>query len=33
MAFESGGVECDRVRIVVTSHFGPGAALAEVRVE
>ncbi len=28
-----GGNTCDRIRIVVTSHFGPGAAIAEVEVE
>jgi hypothetical protein len=27
------GVRCDRVRIVVKSHFGSGAAIAEVKVE
>jgi hypothetical protein len=33
ISFDAGGVRCDRIRIVVTSHFGAGAALAEVKVE
>jgi len=28
-----GGLECDRIRIVVESHYGAGAAIAEVQVD
>jgi hypothetical protein len=33
ISFDAGGIRCDRVRVVVTSHFGGGAALAEARID
>jgi hypothetical protein len=30
--FEAGGLPCDRIRIVITQHYGAGAAIAEVQV-
>jgi hypothetical protein len=32
-AYDVGGVTCDRIRIVITEHYGAGAAIAEVEIE
>ena len=32
LTYDVGGVVCDRIRIVITQHYGAGAALAEVQV-
>jgi hypothetical protein len=33
LSFDAGSVRCDRVRIVITSHFGNGGALAEAQID
>jgi hypothetical protein len=33
LSFDAGGVRCDRIRILITTHFGSGGALAEAQVE
>ena len=33
LTYDLGGMTCDRIRIVVTEHYGAGAAIAEVEVD